>query len=147
MIDHYRHQYTSKHYVQGLRVTIALTRQSDPPVWGVWHERDLIGFMRYDPIKVQYIAKIDGCETYAHTLTEALGVIVKAHLKGITGSTMIDRLIENLEADLVVAQQELQEMKTDIDGGNDLPEIYLYRLESNVKQIERKIKDAKNDKS
>jgi len=83
MIDHYRHQYTSNHYVQGLRVTIALTRQSDPPVWGVWHERDFLGFMRYDPIKGQYIAKIDGCETYAHTLTEALGVIVKVHLKSM----------------------------------------------------------------
>jgi len=83
MIDHYRHQYTSKHYVQGLRVTIALTRQSDPPVWGVWHERDLIGFMRYDPIKGQYIAQIDGHQTYAHTQTEALEAIVKAHLKGM----------------------------------------------------------------
>ena len=83
MIDHYRHQYTSKHYVQGLRVTIALTRQSNPPVWVVWHERDFLGLMTYDPIKGQYIAQIDGRQTYAHTLTEALGVIVKVHLKNM----------------------------------------------------------------
>jgi len=145
MIDHQRHQYTSKHYVQGLRVTIALTRHSDPPVWVVWHGDDFIGLLTYDPIKVQYIAQIDGHQTYAHTLTDALGVIVKAHLKGITGSTMIDRLIENLEADLVVAQQELQEMKTDIEGGMDVPQVYLHRLESNVKEIERKIENARGN--
>ena len=60
---------------------------------------------------------------------------------------MNDRLIENLEADLEVAQQELQEMEADIAGGMDVPESHLERLESNVKQIERKIKDEKNDKT
>jgi len=60
---------------------------------------------------------------------------------------MNDRLIKNLEADLEVAQQELQEMESDIKGGMDVPETHLYRLESSVKQIERKIKDAKNDKT
>jgi len=60
---------------------------------------------------------------------------------------MNDRLIENLEADLEVAQQDLQEMEADIKGGMDVPETHLERLRASVKQIERKIKDAKNDKS
>jgi len=60
---------------------------------------------------------------------------------------MNDRLIENLEADLAVAQQDLQEMESDIAGGMDVPESHLERLRASVKQIERKIKDAKNDKS
>jgi len=81
MTDHYRHQYTSKHYIQSLRVTIALTPHSDPPVWVVWHESLFLGLMTYDPIKGQYIAQIDGHQTYAHTQTEALEMIVKAHLK------------------------------------------------------------------
>jgi len=60
---------------------------------------------------------------------------------------MIDRLIENLEADLEVAQQELQETQADIKGGMDVPEDHLQRLQASVKQIERKIKDEKNDKT
>ena len=58
---------------------------------------------------------------------------------------MNDRLIENLEADLEVAQQDLQETQADIAGGMDVPEVYLQRLQASVKQIERKIKEAKND--
>ena len=60
---------------------------------------------------------------------------------------MNDRLIENLEADLEVAQQELQETQADIDGGMDVPESQIERLRASVKQIERKIKDVKNDQS
>jgi len=58
---------------------------------------------------------------------------------------MNDRLIENLEANLALSQQELEEMEDDIKRGKNVPETHLHRLESNVKQIERKIKDAKND--
>ena len=58
---------------------------------------------------------------------------------------MNDRLIENLEADLAVAQQELEEMEADIAGGMDVPESQIEKLRASVKQIERKIKDAKND--
>ena len=60
---------------------------------------------------------------------------------------MNDRLIKNLEADLAVAWQDLQEMEADIKGGMDVPESQIERLEASVKQIERKIKDAKNDKT
>jgi len=60
---------------------------------------------------------------------------------------MNDRLIENLEANLALSQQELEEMEDDIKCGKDVPESQRQRLESNVKEIERKIKDAKNDKS
>ena len=60
---------------------------------------------------------------------------------------MNDRLIENLEANLEVAQQDLQETQADIVGGMDVPESQIERLRASVKQIERKIKDAKNDKS
>ena len=58
---------------------------------------------------------------------------------------MNDRLIENLEADLEVAQQDLQETQADIAGGMDVPEVYLQRLEANVKRIERDIRDAKEN--
>jgi len=58
---------------------------------------------------------------------------------------MNDRLIENLEADLEVAQQDLQEMEADIKGGMDVPETHLERLRASVKQIERKIKDARGN--
>ena len=58
---------------------------------------------------------------------------------------MNDRSIENLEADLEVAWQDLQEMEADIAGGMDVPESQIERLRASVKQIERKIKDAKND--
>ena len=58
---------------------------------------------------------------------------------------MNDRLIQNLEADLEVAQQELQEMEADIKGGMDVPESHLERLRASVKQIERKIKDARGN--
>ena len=60
---------------------------------------------------------------------------------------MNDRLIENLEADLAVAWQDLQEMEADIAGGMDVPENQIERLEASVKPIERKITDAKNDKT
>ena len=60
---------------------------------------------------------------------------------------MNDRLIENLEADLEVAQQDLQETQADIKGGMDVPESQIERLRASVKQIERKIKDAKNDQT
>ena len=58
---------------------------------------------------------------------------------------MNDRLIENLEANLAFSQQELEDMEDDIKRGKNVPESQRQRLESNVKQIERKIKDAKND--
>ena len=58
---------------------------------------------------------------------------------------MNDRLIENLEADLAVAWQDLQEMEADIAGGMDVPEAHLQRLQASVKQIERKIKDARGN--
>ena len=58
---------------------------------------------------------------------------------------MNDRLIENLEADLEVAQQDLQETQADIAGGMDVPEAHLQRLQASVKQIERKIKEAKEN--
>ena len=58
---------------------------------------------------------------------------------------MNDRLIENLEADLEVAQQDLQEAQADIAGGMDVPESHLHRLESNVKEIERKIENARGN--
>ena len=60
---------------------------------------------------------------------------------------MNDRLIENLEANLAFSQQELEDMEDDIKRGKNVPESQQQRLESNVKEIERKIKDAKNDKS
>ena len=58
---------------------------------------------------------------------------------------MNNRLIENLEANLAFSQQELEDMENDIKRGKDVPESQRQRLESNVKEIERKIKDAKND--
>jgi len=58
---------------------------------------------------------------------------------------MNDRLIENLEANLALSQQELEEMEDDIKRGKDVPEVYLQRLEANVKRIERDIRDAKEN--
>ena len=58
---------------------------------------------------------------------------------------MNNRLIENLEANLAFSQQELEEMEDDIKRGKDVPEVYLQRLEANVKRIERDIRDAKEN--
>jgi|GEM_PF-3098403 len=58
---------------------------------------------------------------------------------------MNDRLIENLEADLAVAWQDLQETQADIKRGKDVPESQRQRLKSNVKEIERKIENAREN--
>ena len=58
---------------------------------------------------------------------------------------MNDRLIENLEANLVFSQQELEDMEDDIKRGKNVPESQLQRLKSNVKEIERKIENARGN--
>ena len=58
---------------------------------------------------------------------------------------MNDRLIENLEANLAFSQQELEDTEDDIKRGKNVPESQRQRLESNVKEIERKIRDAKEN--